>query len=79
MDYLITAFTIINSQTGYEERVYEKLLGITGVKEAYRTFRVYDIILRLEEMDLESLLVTIATHIRSIKEILSTMTLIIFS
>ena len=79
MDLLIAAFTMINSQSGFEERVYGKLLGIPCVKEAYRVFGAYDIILRLEEMDLESLHVRITSHIRSIKEILSTMTLIILS
>ena len=79
MDYLIAAYTMINSQSGYEEQVYEKLLCITGVNEAYRLFGVYDIILRLEEKDLESLYVKIALQIRSIREVLSTMTLIILS
>ena len=68
---------MINSQSGYEEDVYEKVLGIPGVNEAYRVFGVYDIILQIEEMDLESLHEKISSQIRSIKEVLSTMTLII--
>ena len=70
---------MVNSQSGYEERVYEKLLGISGIKNVYRVFGAYDIILRIEEMDLESLHEKIVSRIRSIKEVSSTLTLIILS
>ena len=79
LEYLISAFTMINSQSGNEGKVYEKLVCIPGVKYAYQVFGVYDINLRIEEIDLESLHEKIILQIRSIKEILSTLTLIILS
>ena len=76
---MISAFTMINSQPGHEEKVYERLLSIPGVKYAYRSIGAYDIILRIEEIDLESLHQKIISQIRSIKYVLSTLTLIILS
>ena len=76
---LISAFTMINSKPGFEPDIYKKILEIKGVKNAYRVIGVYDIILQIEELDLESLHKTIALQVRSIKEILSTLTLVIFS
>ena len=70
---------MVNSQSGYEGIVYEKLLGIPGIKNAYKVFGAYDIILRIEEMDLESLHEKIVSRIRSINGVLSTLTLIILS
>jgi DNA-binding Lrp family transcriptional regulator len=61
---------MINSQPGYENVVYEKILGISKVKSANRVFGAYDIILLIEDTDLESLNKTVAQNVRSIKEVI---------
>ena len=70
---------MINSPQDYKNEAYNKILRIADMKKAYKVIGVYDFILQLEEKDLESLQKILTSQIRSVKELLSTLTLVIIS
>ncbi|MEM2848706.1 MAG: Lrp/AsnC ligand binding domain-containing protein [Candidatus Bathyarchaeia archaeon] len=73
------ALVLINTETGVEEKVLEKLKKMKNVKEAFIVYGVYDIIVEVEAKDLEELRDTISTSIRRVEGVRSTVTLIVIS
>ncbi|MBS7611966.1 Lrp/AsnC ligand binding domain-containing protein [Candidatus Bathyarchaeota archaeon] len=73
------ALVLINTETGVEEKVLEKLKSIKNVKEAFIVYGVYDIIVKVEADDLEELRDVISTRIRRVEGVRSTVTLIVIS
>ncbi|MCD6523564.1 MAG: Lrp/AsnC ligand binding domain-containing protein [Thermococcus sp.] len=49
------AIILVVSRPGTEEKVYEKLKDHPNVKEIYRVYGEYDLILRVEVNDIEEL------------------------
>jgi len=68
------AFVMLNSVPDQSEWVLERIGEIEGVKEAYRLFGVYDIIAVVKAETTEELK-GIILRIRTVKHILSTLTL----
>ncbi|WP_297072922.1 Lrp/AsnC ligand binding domain-containing protein [Thermococcus sp.] len=73
---MIEAFVLIVVNPGNEEKVYEKLKDDPRVKEAYRVYGEYDIILRVEVPTIDDLDKFHDETLRKIKEIEMTETLI---
>ncbi|WP_297063664.1 Lrp/AsnC ligand binding domain-containing protein [Thermococcus sp.] len=73
---MIEAFVLIVVKPGNEEKVYEKLKDDPRVKEAYRVYGEYDIILRVEVPTIDDLDKFHDETLRKIKEIEMTETLI---
>ncbi|WP_297549857.1 Lrp/AsnC ligand binding domain-containing protein [Thermococcus sp.] len=73
---MIEAFVLIVVKPGNEEKVYEKLKNDPRVKEAYRVYGEYDIILRVEVPTIDDLDKFHDETLRKIKEIEMTETLI---
>ncbi len=73
------ALVPINTETGVEEKVLEKLKSIKNVKEAFIVYGVYDMIAKVEANDLEELRDVVSTRIRRIEGVRSTVTLIVVS
>jgi len=68
------AFVMLNSAPNQSKWVLERIGEVEGVEEAYRTFGVYDIVAVVKAETTEELK-EIILHIRTVKHILSTITL----
>ena len=73
---MVIAFVLISCDLGIEENVISELNTIEGIKEIFVTFGVYDILVKAEAENFETLRDTIITwKIRKIPGIRSTLTL----
>ena len=70
------AFVLANSVPDQSEWVLERIGEVEGVEEAYRTFGVYDIVAVVKAETTEEL-EGIILHIRKVKHVVSTLTLMI--
>jgi DNA-binding Lrp family transcriptional regulator len=70
------AFVLLTSETGFERDVLEDLKDITEVKEAFRLYGVYDIILRVE-VDTREDVKELVREIRQMEKVRSTLTMIV--
>ena len=69
-------FVMLNSVPDQSEWVLERIGEVEGVEEAYRTFGVYDIVAVVKAETTEELK-GIILHIRTVKGVLSTLTLMV--
>ncbi len=73
---MVIAFVLISCDLGIEENVISELKIIEGIKEIFVTFGVYDILVKAEDENFETLRDTIIIwKIRKIPGIRSTLTL----
>ena len=73
-----TAFVLIKTKAGLEEKALRKILEIEGVKEAYIVLGTYDIVAKLSVENLENLQEIVSQKIRrNIEEIEETMTMLV--
>jgi DNA-binding Lrp family transcriptional regulator len=73
---VLSAFVLINCDIGAEEDVISELKTIEGIKEIFVAFGTYDILVKAEAKNFETLRDTIITwKIRKIPGIKSTLTL----
>ena len=72
--HMTLAFVMINSVPDQSEWVLERIGEIEGVEEAYRLFGVYDIVAVVKAETTEELK-GIILNIRTVKHVLSTLTL----
>jgi len=70
------AFVMANSVPDQSEWVLERIGEVEGVEEVYRTFGVYDIVAVIKAETTEDLK-GIILHIRTVKGVLSTLTLMV--
>jgi len=70
------AFVMINSMPDQSEWVLERIGEIEGVEEAYRLFGVYDIVAVVKAETTEELK-GIILHIRTVKHVVATLTLMV--
>lgn len=68
-------YILLNCDLGAEEYVIDELKRISGVEKAYLTFGAYDIIAEVHAENQEDFEKTVATKIRRLARVLSTMTL----
>ncbi len=69
------AFVLINVESGSEGTVLSQLRSISGVKEAYFVYGVYDIVSEIEAKTMDKLK-EIAGMMRRIEKVKSTLTMI---
>ncbi len=72
---MVSAYVLINCDIGSEEDVISHLKTIDGVKEVHGTFGVYDVIVKIESDNHDTLRDTITWKIRKMERIRSTLTL----
>lgn len=72
-----TAYILINYEIGTEDKILNRLKNLSGVVEVSEVNGIYDIIVKITSDNLDNIKETIAKHIRTIKTIRSTMTLIV--
>jgi len=74
---MTVAFLFINADIGAEDKVVVELRKIANVKEAYVTYGVYDIVVRIEAESLEKLKEIVTSKIRQLANVRSTLTTIV--
>jgi len=72
---VVSAYVLINCDIGSEEDVISHLKTIDGVKEVHGTFGAYDIMVKIESDNHDTLRDTLTWKIRKMERIRSTLTL----
>ncbi len=72
-----SAIVLVNAEIGSEEEVFNEICKVEGVTEAYIVYGVYDIIVKIEADTMDKLKEIIATKIRKLPKVRSTLTMII--
>ena len=70
------AYVLINCDLGHEEQIIEELKHLSDVKEVNGTFGAYDILVKVESVEPETLREIITLKIRKLDRVRSTLTLI---
>jgi DNA-binding Lrp family transcriptional regulator len=76
MEYVSSAFVLLNCDIGAERSIIDELNKITGVTEAVRVSGIYDIVAKLSEQSKEDV-ISLLKQIRVIGHIRSSLTMII--
>ena len=71
------AYVLFNVGSGAEEQVLKAAKLIEGVQEAYVSYGVYDLILKVNAASMEELKQLVTHRLRSIDNVRSTLTLIL--
>jgi DNA-binding Lrp family transcriptional regulator len=71
------AFVFINAEIGSEDEVLKELRAMEQVKEAYLVYGVYDIVAMVEAETMDKLREVIASKVRKLKWITSTLTMMV--
>jgi DNA-binding Lrp family transcriptional regulator len=71
------AYVLISAELGAEENLVHKLRSTTNIKEAHFVYGVYDVVVILEAPAMEELKQTIASKIRALPEVKSTLTMMV--
>jgi len=69
------AYVLINCDLGHEEQIIEELKHLSDVKEVNGTFGAYDILVKVESVEPETLREIITWKIRKLDNVRSTLTL----
>lgn len=70
------AYVLFNVESGSEDSVLKQLRNINNVEEAYVSYGVYDLVIRVKADTMEELKDSVTHKIRTIKQVRSTLTLI---
>ena len=71
------AYILLNVEPGTEGKVLEQLKSLSNLIEAYVSYGVYDLIIRLKTDNMEELKDAVSHRIRTIDQVRSTVTLIL--
>jgi len=70
------AYVLFNVESGSEDAVLKQLKNINNVEEAYVSYGVYDLVVRIKADTMEELKNSVTHKIRTINQVRSTLTLI---
>jgi len=70
------AYVLFNVESGSEDNVLKQLSNLNNVEEAYVSYGVYDLVIRVKADTMEELKESVTHKIRTIKQVRSTLTLI---
>ena len=73
------AYVLINCSVGKEEAIMGDITNISGISEVHGTFGAYDIITKVSGKDSVEMRQIITEKIRKIKDVRSTLALIVIS
>jgi len=71
------AYVLLNVESGSEDPVLKQLREINIVEEAHVSYGVYDLIVKVHSSTMDEMKEAISHKIRNIKQVRSTLTLII--
>ena len=69
------AFVLVNAELGAENELLNQLKAIEHVKYVYVLYGAYDLVVKVEASDSETLKKTISNNIRQLKNVRSTLTM----
>jgi DNA-binding Lrp family transcriptional regulator len=69
------AFVLVNAELGAESELLKQLKSIEHVKYVYVLYGAYDLVVKVEAPDNETLKRTISNNIRQLKNVRSTLTM----
>jgi len=69
------AFVLINAELGAENELLNQLKNMASVKYVYVLYGDYDLVVKVEAQDNETLKKTISNSIRQLKNVRSTLTM----
>lgn len=72
---MTVVYILINAELGMEEDLLQELRKMENTKEAYLTYGVYDVIVKVEAENMENLKELVAFKIRRMKEVKNTLTM----
>ncbi len=72
---MTTAYVLINCDLGFDTEIIDEIKQLEEVKEVHGIFGAYDIIVKLESDNVDSLRNTITWKIRKLNRVRSTLTL----
>jgi DNA-binding Lrp family transcriptional regulator len=71
------AYVLFNVDAGAEEQVLKDAKAIGGVQEAYVSYGVFDLVMKVKADSMEKLKELVTHSLRTIKNVRSTLTLIL--
>lgn len=74
---MVEAYVLLNVEPGAESKVLERIKSVNLVTEAYVSYGVYDLIIRLAADTMEQLKDAVSHKIRTTDQVRSTVTLIL--
>ena len=77
IDYMPRAFVLVNAELGFETKLADEMKVISGVRNAYTIYGVYDILVKVEAPTMDKLKEFISTKIRRMRGVKSTLTMLI--
>lgn len=72
-----SALVLMNAELGFENKLVNELKKTPNISEVYAVYGVYDVIVKVEAPTMDQLRDTIATRLRRIDGVKSTLTMII--
>ena len=74
---MVQAYILLNVEPGAESKVLDRLKGLDIVREAFVSYGVYDLIVRLKADTMDELKDAVSHKIRTTDQVRSTVTLIL--
>ncbi len=74
---VVKAYVLVNVESGSEDTVLKQLKALDIIDEAYVSYGLYDMIIKVKNDTLEGLKETLSYKIRNIDQVRSTLTLVI--
>lgn len=71
------AYVLFNVGSGSEEQVLKDAMSMVGVQEAYVSYGVYDLVMKIKTDSMEQLKELVSHCLRTINNVRSTLTLIL--
>jgi DNA-binding Lrp family transcriptional regulator len=68
---------LFNVESGAEDQVLTAIRSLEGIEEAYVAYGVYDLVIRVKADSMEKLKEVVTHKLRTIKNVRSTLTLIL--
>ncbi len=70
------AYVLLNVNGGTEDDVLRQVKGVSGVKEAYVSYGVYDLVIKIKADTMQELKDVVTHKIRQIADVQSSLTLL---
>jgi DNA-binding Lrp family transcriptional regulator len=77
MIWMAQAYVLVNVEAGSEDTVLNQLKALDIVEEAYISYGVYDLVIKVKKDTMEGLKEALIKKIRTIEKVRSTLTLIV--